>query len=297
MNKEKGTICEFRYITENDCIDLDTLMSSQNQFSIMMRTISREIEPKAKLKISVTAIKHNSFDIQLLFDAVEEALPLLVVPPHLSIIKNVFKFLQAYIKLRSLLGGKKPVGTFEEEGDQIIVIGEGNEITVNKNVYNNYCKNIILDSSVRHGFSVLKSDNQVRGIEILPKGAEIIEIKADDFGSLSAPNELIKDSFTEEVIHTRLVITRAVLFPERKLSWGFIYDSRKINAMVKDNEFNQRISKGELSFGHGDRLEVDLKITREYNSTLGSMVEKSFEVIYVKKIIPAARQTKIDLNQ
>ena len=100
----------------------------------------------------------------------------------------------------------------------------------------------------------------------------------------------------QETVEARLVITKAVLEPEKKWKWGFIYQGRRINAHVSDERFNERVEKGDVQFGHGDALKAKLRITKEYDQALGTFVETGMEVVEVLHVSKAAEQTSLDMS-
>ena len=295
-----NSVYTFRYEGNVSYIDLMTLVNSQTQFKIMLDEIQGELIPERKLQIKVGAIQKGSFELHLLFNFVDEMLPLapfVFSANTAESIGKILSFLKTYFDLRKLLKGKRPT-SIKQKGENILIQGDGNSITVTKNEYKFYINNSTIDSAVKKNFQYLNSDPNIDSIKILKKNKTLIEVKRNSFESLSAPNEILEKDVKEEIIDTALLITRSVLKPERGMKWSFILidQRRPINATVSDHAFNEDIHSGKFKFGAGDALLVKLKITKEYDPKYGLFVEKKFEVIEVAKIIDSLKQINLDLR-
>ena len=287
----------FDYVTPNNTVEMGAFLESQQSFMCMLHEAQRELYPESKLQARVVAVTRGSFEIHLLLDLIEEVLPLAplaVSPQGVEAVKSMLSFLKHFLQIKDALKGKKPESV-NTVGDKVEIHGDNNVvITADKVVYHAYTNNRSLNSAAERGFTALKSDPKLERIEVTRADEKLLEVEDESFEALAAPNECLEPDPTQiEEVDTALVITKAVLEPERKWKWGFIYRYRHINAMVTDEDFNKRVGSGDYKFGAGDTLRVTLRITKEYDPRFRTYVEKFFEVVQVKEVRGRADQTSI----
>ena len=77
-----------------------------------------------------------------------------------------------------------------------------------------------------------------------------------------------------------------------KLKWDVLYKGIRITAWMRDKEFQSRIERGER-FAKGDILTVELKVHQKLDPSLGTYINKSYEIVRVKEHIPRAEQKSL----
>jgi len=288
----------FRYISDENYLDIDTLLTSQMEFKQMLEEVKKDIYREGRLRIRAGPITHGSFELELLLDLVTEGLPLaplVLAPESIAAIRRILDFLCSYLGLKKLLKGKKP-DKVETKGNEVSIQSGSNVTVVEQNVYNTYIQNVNLDSAARRNFAALEQDPDVAGLEVLREKEPILTLERSDFEAISAPNECLEEEVKEQVVDGDIVITKAILDPDRKWKWGFVYQGRRINAEVTDGVFNQKVKNGLIEFAHGDALKARLKIVKKYDPALRTFVETEIVVLEVMKIMKSGQQTKLDTS-
>ena len=140
----------------------------------------------------------------------------------------------------------------------------------------------------------LYKDSQVRkSLEELTKPLENDGIDSVDFSSSNQkqPVSLSKNDvayfkvgddaprFVTESESEKLLILESPVFKEGN-KWRFFDGSTTIHAAILDQSFLSRVELGQERFGKGDQLFV---VLRERQQTVGTRLQKEFEVIEVKK--------------
>jgi len=143
-------------------------------------------------------------------------------------------------------------------------------------------------------FGALESDSSVTDFEIIDeKNKQIFESKRDEFANLATSSiEEDRRRQTETLSATVNVLRLAF---EEQYKWEFYHKGRKISAKITDSNFLKRIDGGE-KFAKGDSLHVRLKIEREFDSTVNTYVDRSYEIVQVIKHIPRPPQEKLELE-
>jgi hypothetical protein len=129
------------------------------------------------------------------------------------------------------------------------------------------------------------ADNTIKGIAVLAGQARetIATISRDELPKFRHdPNAPPADGLTRtRSLTTTLVIHTPVL--EGKAKWKFIFDGHTISADIRDHEFMGKVSLGEESFAAGDRLEVELTVTEEFDNSLATYKAAEHAVLRVRK--------------
>ncbi len=286
---DNSGICEFiiNYNTDNDYIKLDTLVVTQSNILMVLRLIQREIYPEDEILIKVKNTQPGSFGLSELFEIVRVGLPLapaIFTGSNIQIARELFKYIDSILKLKIFLKGKEPEGV-KQEGNNITVIGDNNKVfNINGNVYDIIKRDIKLDQALRETFRELEGDDSIKGIDVIVEKEKVIEAKKEEFKYIADKNRCLNEEEGEEIVDVRLAIIKPILDSKKKWKWGFIYNGRTINAYVKDEDFIKRVEESRVKFGHGDVLEVKMKIVKKYDKELTIYIEDSFEIIEVKNI-------------
>lgn len=96
----------------------------------------------------------------------------------------------------------------------------------------------------------------------------------------------ISEEIVSESVTTGAYYVRGVFFDEG-LKWRLFDGENKINALIKDTDFIERLNQGQESFTNGDILKIELK-TRQWLTDTG--LKKEHDVLKVLEHIKAAEQ-------
>lgn len=184
----------------------------------------------------------------------------------------------------------------EVQGDQVSIKDtEGNVIFQTNNItYSLYKNNQAVNDAVASQFQAVANDDEMKAVTI-SAGDTTVTFDKEDFETL-AEKRIIEVEDTEEVtVPAQLTISKLVLDnSDRK--WEFVYQGSKVSARIDDDSFWKKVFAGELSFANGDLLVGDLKIVREYDTTLGAYLNKDYSVLNIRQHLPRTNRTQTTIE-
>jgi hypothetical protein len=266
-------------------IDSNTLVNSLFNMTAAMQEInselSKEFNIKTRLQIKVNAFSDGSFlvHLELVRDIIEDLLaPAVVVGAQIDI-KTLIKVLIDFIKLKHFLKGEKPERVREIK-DSVIINNNGGTITVNKNTYKIYTKNLVVNEAINKNFETLQEDDAIDGFKITDKKDKpLIQIPKDDFKNLTPRNMLLEEKIkTMTIPKANLYIVKLAF--EETYKWQFYYEGNKISAGIEDKSFLERIDKRE-KFSKGDTLICNLEIEQILDTSVNVYFNRSYKIFKV----------------
>jgi hypothetical protein len=278
----------FKYNSDEDSIDLNTLLLSQIHFSTILNEIKNEIAGDTDLNIKIRPLTKGSvpFDFTLTVSWINS----LFSPEVVGYASSIITIFGAVIGIRKWLkGGEAEVITISE--DKVTIKRGDVEIIVDQASYRIATKNETVDKAIQKGFDAIEKDESVTGVQILnPKKELIFDVPREDFSSLTAPSEIFEEHTIREEPKIEFLSIFKVVFG-KGYKWQFYYNGRKISATIEDNDFMERLDKGER-FAKGDILEVELQVEKVLDKTLEVYIEKDFKVLKVIIIDPVPITTR-----
>jgi hypothetical protein len=276
----------FKYNSDDNSIDLNTLLLSQINFATVLNEIKKEVAPGVDLAIRIRPLEKGSvpFDIILNVSWIED----IIHNSTYLFATTIVGTLVGLIQLRIWTKGKKP-NIIEFEGEKVILTIGDTKLVIDKTIYEIANKNSTIDKALQKGFEAIDSDESVTGIEILDaKKVSLIDVPRESFPNIITPNEVFDEEVDKKTTtsNERLTIFKVVF--EKGVKWQFYQGSRKISASINAPDFWEKINNGE-SFAKGDVLIVDLEKSTEFDSTLGIYIEKGFTVLNVIEHIPKGK--------
>jgi len=282
----------FKYNSDDDSIDLNTLLLSQINFATVLNEIKKEVAPGVDLSIRIKPLEKGSVPFDIILNV--SWLANLISPDVVEYSSAIISTLVGVIQLRIWLKGKKP-NTIKLEGDKVILTIGDTELIVDKTIYEIAEKNSIIDQALQKGFNAIDADESVTGVEILNEKKEsLISVPRYEFENFSGSNEFFDQEKNKQTSITRERLTIFKVVFEKGVKWQFYQGSRKISASINASDFWDKINNGE-SFAKGDVLIVDLEKGVEFDSTLGIYIEKGFTVLNVIEHIPKGKDTQQDM--
>lgn len=288
----------FKYQSDENSIDLNTLLLSQIHFSTILNELKNEVAPDIDLSIKIRPLEKGSvpFDIILNVSWIEG-----IFNAHQTIVhcielgSAIVGGLVSLIQLKIWLKGEKPTNVITNNNNTVTIIQNNIQINVTKEVYDIYTSNSTVDRSMKKAFEAIESDEQVTGIEILNEQKQsLVAVAREDFDNLSMDNTFLEEVTEVSNISNQALTLLKVVF-DKGYKWQFYLESRKINASIKDADFMDRVTNGE-QFAKGDVLIVDLEIRKVLDKSIDIYIEKDFSITKVNKHIARAQQARLDFK-
>ena len=236
--------------------------------------------------------KPGSFDFGLVVEVGRQFLPLFSATPlnavqflaMLGVVKSDSMGLLAMIKA---LRGRQP--------QPITQKGDGNVIIQGDLVVKDSVIKVYNDPHVRRGLMNAVKPLEGHGINGMQfrdaqNGRDIVEeITRQDVPFFKVPG---RDGAMESVTDVLLQPITVQLTGDRQ--WGFLRGGEQdtVRARVSDEEFTNKVAKGQIRFAHGDTLRVQLRTTQW---TEGAEVKAKYEVIKVLNYYPGPGDRRLDL--
>ena len=276
----------FKYNSDEDSNDLNTLLLSQIHFSTILNEIKAEVASDADLTIKIKPLSKGSvpFDINLVVSYLEN----LLSHSNVDYAGSIITILTGLIGFRIWLKGKKP-DLIEINDDKVTITKGDTKIVINRDTYRIAENNEVVDKALQKGFDAIEKDESITGVDILDNNKKpLITIPREDFSFITSKNEQFETiTETETPKQERLTIFKIIF--DKGYKWQFYLNGRKITATVSDDNFMERVNKGER-FAKGDILVVDLEKHKVFDKTMDIFIEKDFKVLKVIEHIPRPRE-------
>ncbi len=274
----------FKYTGDVEYIRLETLINSQLHFLKTFQEVKNAFLPDAELDVYVKPQPKGSVVIELLLKLIDVSSSNNMFPAIIHV-KDIVGGLVDILNLVKFLDGEKPKCVVEND-DNIIVHNDNGSVVVNKYVYNSYVNNPLVTEFLSKGFEFIENAEKVDGIEIFDGDKNrLIRVERKDFAKCTQSDKISEDKGRNDVERQCVLSVVRPSFLEG-YKWDFIYNSKKISAYVKDESFYERVVNGDLSFSSGDKLVVDLEITKVYDEGADEYIDKGFKVIKVTRHKP-----------
>ncbi|MBI5021118.1 MAG: hypothetical protein HZB59_06765 [Ignavibacteriales bacterium] len=273
-------------------INASTLVSSLSGIISILEESNKKLLPKRKIKIKVQSPKRGSFLINM---AVESPSIIQTILEHATIQNAAYLVttLVGILTIRKYFSKEKAEVTEKDENNYQLKSKSGNNIVIDKRIYNIYKDNIQINNAVDRVFGELSIDPAVEEIDILDKNnTELFSATKEHFPEISAEVEEITEKQRSQTISASVNVFKIVW--DEHYKWEFFWRGNKISAKILDDNFFKRVHSGE-KFAEGDILEVKLKIEQTFNESANTWVNGSYEIVEVINHIPRPEQGKLNL--
>jgi uncharacterized protein YxjI len=271
-------------------LDTDTYIQALTSLSTIMKEANYQLESGEKISINVVAQDTGSFDVGLA-----------LVAMHHMFSSDTIQYLSGLVTIAGGLVALRKIwhkaddSKTEINGDQVTIKDiEGNVVyQTNKNTYNIYTTNQVVQDALSNNFKALENDDTITGFELSQSG-ETVRVDREDFTELAKRVEVkVPDQDVTEM-PANLVIVK-VVFEGAERKWEFLYNGVKIAAIVVDENFWNEINGGK-SFSKGDELIADLRIIREYDPNVDAYINKEYQVVNVRGHNPRSARTQLSID-
>lgn len=275
-------------------INAETYVQSLISLSTIIREVNYQVGSGPGITVNVLAQEPGSFDVALEIAEVIQNNQALI-RDGVTVLGSIVGTVVGIIQLKKYMKGADESKT-EINGDQVSIKDNNGTLIfqTNNTTYNLYKNNQAVNDAVSDQFQSVNKDEEMEAVTIT-SGDQVVTLTKEDFGILSE-KRIIEVEDTEEVtVPAQLTISKLVL-DNRDRKWEFVYQGAKVNAKIIDDAFWEKILAGEIRFANGDILVGDLKIIREYDTTLGAYLNKDYSVINIRQHLPRVNKTQTSLE-
>lgn len=274
---------EFRYIKKGHDIDLNTFLTSQQNFLTIIQEINRTSFPEASVKVKITQPRPGSFIIDHLIDIVPVGVFAMENWDRLS---TLFTVLKDFINIWKLLKGEKAEKVIINVDNTVTIVVNGNKNTFHADAFKIYQSNTTVNKAIFKGTAILNGDKEIEGFEVKKQGAKkpLIQVKREELQTFQNPNKYLdKPDGVTEVKEATLFVKKFDVAPKKSTKFTFYYDGRPVSASIQDGQFLQRIMDGE-KFGNGDSIVVDLEVSKKFDEGYDTYIVDKHTILNVKDI-------------
>lgn len=282
---------QVKFDRDNHVISTETYIQALISLTTTLKEVNYQVGGKERISIEVTAESPGSFDVGLVLKAAEN----LFSSVHITYLAGLVTIVAGLLKLKKYNARIDHEKT-EIDGDDVTIKDNSGKVIVeiNKNTYNLYLGNQVIQDAISDNFKSLEKDSDITGFEF-KYDDETVRADRSDFAEMAKRVE-VQLGDTEEVdVAANLIIVKLV-FQGEKRKWEFLYNGVKIGATVDDKDFWGDIDKGK-PFSKGDVLVADLKIIRQYDSDVDAYVNASYQVVNVREHQPRELRHQIKLDE
>jgi len=277
-------------------IDAQVLISSLIHTTTVIQELNRHLDAGKKIEIKVKALEKGSFLIHLeLLETALESLKTMFTKENIIVVSSIITGFVALIQLKKHLKGKSPKEVKDEDNRTIIINGDNNKLSIDRNIYQIYESSTVINDALSQNFDAIDQDPAISAFEITDdKENPYVRVERSDFKDLSQKTEIIDENKKTIIENTRLNIVR--LSFEEGLKWDFYYRGNKISAKIADPNFQKLIDNGE-SFAKGDVLEVELQINQIFEDSVNTYINRSYQVNRIIQHYNRNEQMKIEFEK
>jgi hypothetical protein len=278
-------------------VDAFTFSNALIAFGEALQEINRQLNPDTKISVSIDGMGAGSFRAKIktsskfLGALFKSAAPTITSGVVIGVLTNIVYGMA--------FPNKENITITDNE---VIIQNGADRIIVPRNMHDATQKltnSRLIEKHVGRAFSAMEEDPSVTDFGILAEITDHLSlavIPRESFEQIAAAR------FDEEPgqdgrryrdhTHTILTIVKAV-FQRGNRKWEFVWNSHKISAPIKDEEFFTKLANREILFGQGDELDVTLRAYQTFDDINAVWINEYFEVIKVFDVRRKARQPRL----
>ncbi len=294
MNKTGKTTKNLKIVFNGDAheIDADVLIKSLVNYSIVAQEASAYISLDSKINIKIKAIQKGSFE--LLLGVVADAGSNLFSVEGIDYAASIVVIVGGLYKLKKWLSnnGEPEIVKYNNNNTVNIKNRNGN-ITISNNVLHIYQSSEKTREGLKKTFEALKDTEEIESFEIIDQenDEEIFHANKKDFDSMASDIGDIEQKKQKEIKIKQELSVFKIVFKENH-KWEFFYKGNRIYALITDQNFINKVSRGEVAFRSGDRMVADMEIIQVFNETANVFINDEYFITKVLKHIPRTGATQ-----
>ncbi|NLR68537.1 hypothetical protein HGH92_29810 [Chitinophaga varians] len=282
-----------KYYGTNE-IEISALANSIINIANVIQGINSELYTGKVIQIEISSIENGSFIVHLRIRAFLQNLRRTVFTnDNISTTANIIAIVGGIYGLMLFLKGDKPEAIEKEQNEVIVKNDSGETMIVDNRVYNIYIGNNEINTYAVKSIESIQKDNRITNFELQDSsGQTLVNIPKKSFPAITEKEDIAKAHNLRTITKQGILNIETLSFDHR-IKWIFYYEGHKISAKIKDEEFTKMIDSGE-QFAKGDKLEAEIEITQEYDSSVDVYIIKSYTITKIINHIPRNNQPRLD---
>ena len=267
-----------KFDTSKESIDAATLANALGAYKRTILSLTENCHDNEMLLVEVDGVNKGCLEIHTILTVVQSVLnpdTLPVIVDGIKALVNLYKFLKGFPakKVVALDSNNK------ESMNQVVITNADNAtIVINNNVYNTYANS----DTPPFGDSRYYAQDKISSVRMLDdSNREYVRIDKSEFGSFEKRRHRVDEEGCEDTQEMLDLIVAKIPLDAPKNQWGFIYEGRRINAKIKDENFIDDVNQHKVTFGKGDGIQARVLIHKEYDCSLNSVVIRSYTILKV----------------
>lgn len=263
-------------------------------YSRVLQEAAREVSPDIRLDVTITSTRTGCLEAILSAIAKDGPGLLAAIAQTSDQLGNVIGTANGYLELRKALGRGGAPKEIERTSDGVVITaGDNSVINVTNNVYKLAASPAASDAA-SHMFSIDEENENIRSIAISSEDIPRFAASKEEFAQIkSAPSCEVGSQRVEVDERTPLSVTKPVLEANQRRKWELYWRGVRVSANVTDSELFEKLARHEWTFGIGDTMVADLRITQRLNS-VGVWENKGYEVVKVYDLLSRGENASFD---
>lgn len=277
-------------------VDLNTFTKVLLDYATVVHECAHELAESTRVNVNICATKKGSLDVvlSLVADGFSGLLATLNDNQgFLASLNLVFDASIGLLELKKWLSGKKKVESIKDNGDDTSTVSADGDKTIVQNcTINVFVNKPEASQAVNRTFAALEENPAIDGFEMLSDDRTIFRAERGEFGGIANAPNYENDQIIHENKRCIVNVIRPYLASQKNRKWRFFYENAvEISAVIADENFIKKL--GEYNFTVGTRMDVELDITKEFNTDLNSYADKEYNITKVYRVISPIETTKM----
>lgn len=280
---------------QESLIDINVLANVMQHFASLVSRVHYKLEPDAELDIKVAPFGRGSFEVLLhLKQSFLQQVWELLGSPQAQTLAMLASAVALMIDLKVKLKARRAVAERYNENKVFVLTQEGEELEVDKRVWELYKHDKVCDGATKAIFESLSEEPSAEGFTIINRTEKktLAKVPRSEFPSLVLDNEYLEFQVKEELEEGVLLHILKVVF-QRHRKWEFVYNGFKISAYIDDEDFWNRLLKGEHRFGVGDYIVADMIVRKVQDPVSRVWENREFRIVKVRDVSRAPKQMEM----
>ncbi len=244
-----------------DCIRIDTLRDSLDATLKTLEIIANKtLKKEDYCKFVVENVQIGCFEI--IISVIKDILPELVLA-GVTAMPEIVKTYIEIIKLRKSLKGHPPIKIEDNNGRKEITNRDGNVIIIENSTFNIYVNNDEIEKGLAKMNRTISQDGGRTTLEIKSydqngNSNEDVDYSEEEIkqSSIAIDVDKLIDDIEIQEFKSSAFIKRPCFSGEAKWELNIPVLDRTVSVSVEDDEFLEKVQKGEISFSAATRIEA-----------------------------------------
>ncbi len=284
-----------KYDSENGFVEANTLVKSiaslVKVFQELNAEINKEYSMNQKLGINLKPVSENGFGLMLDISTRNSSVITQLYDEPVEYADSIADTFIKLVEVRKFLDGEKPASVGNVEKGYELTNQKGEAFIINPTVYRIFSENNDILMALKSNFESLNSDPYLKSFNISGNRGSKINITEKDFEIYF--KKVKKIDKTHQIINlSQAKVFLRVIF-ERNIKLQFYYDGNRLNNVkFNDDSFQSDVENGKM-IANGDQLIVEMDIYQEWDDTLKTFLNKSYEIHSVREHVHRNQELRL----